>query len=431
MNENQVRDLLQRSGDRLPVGPPPHDAIATRARRRRNRAAMGTAALLMVVTIVGGAVIQQVATGDSDRPHGGNDLVGADNLDVPAGMRLVGMGQVVVAVPAAWSTGETQCLKPVADTVYFESGAITRCTVEPSTEELRAASSLGISDYERGLGGPLNPSDPIGGWDVLEGAVTCEQAAVGNGADATSGTEQCQQAFAVPDENVAFRVKASGEGAQDVIDSIRGSLQILPSSYMAVPLSIGQLGFTPQPGEPGRVVREVTSAIERAGLQVKLVEEYRTDLDPGSYLGTNPALGSPIQVGGTVTLIVSTDTVPTEPGHIECLGTLAVLTQGDLEFRLFPQAKPRAITLIAEKPARIVRSGPCAADLHVGPADDSSVIDPGPEGVMSSRLDLSPGTATLTANLPSCAGSNDPSCRGGVGQVADYEVTVEPANPAG
>lgn len=423
MNENQMRDLLQRSGDRLSVGPPPHDAIATLARRRRNRAAMGTAALLMVVTIGGGAVIQQVVSGETDRPHGGNDLVGADNLDVPAGMRLVGMGQVVVAVPADWSTGETQCLKPVADTVYFESGAITRCADEPSTEELRAASSLAVSDYERGLGGPMSPSDPMGGWDVLEGPVTCEQA--------STGTQQCQQAFAVPDENVAFRVTASGEVAQDVIESIRGSLQILPSSYTAVPLSIGQLGFTPQSDDPRGVVKEVTSAIERDGLQVKLVEEYRTDLDSGSYLRTDPALGSPIPVGGTVTLIVSTDTVPTGPGHIECLGTQAVLTQGDLEFQLFPQSKPRAITLIAEKPAHIVRSGPCAADLHVGPATNSSVIDPGPEGVMSSRLDLSPGTTTLTANLPSCAGSTDPSCRDGIGQVADYEVTVEPANPAG
>jgi hypothetical protein len=39
--------------------------------------------------------------------------------DAPEGTRWVGSGRVVVAVPDWWSTGETRCLLPVEDTVYW------------------------------------------------------------------------------------------------------------------------------------------------------------------------------------------------------------------------------------------------------------------------------------------------------------------------
>jgi hypothetical protein len=258
-------------------------------------------AVLAVLAVTGGSVMQQVATVDPK----GNAAVADRMLDGPDGTRLVGMGRAVVAVPSSWSTGETRCLKPVGDTVYAESGAMTDCSDEPTPDELSAASSLAVSSGENNYGfvrmDDMAPAGTVDGADVLEAEVVCR---------ADDLPPACSQEFAVPSEMVAFRVTVSGVDAEAGVVAIRASLRILPEGYTAVPLSFGQFGDTPWKGMPAAYVEKLAVAIERAGLRVRLVEEYRDGMTTGSYLYAEPALGTPLEVGATVTLTVSAGREP-------------------------------------------------------------------------------------------------------------------------
>jgi hypothetical protein len=299
VNDDDVTRLLDRRAERVPAGVIPVDAVVSegRARIRRNRfAAVAGAALLAVLAVAGGSAIHQGATGD---PNSVADSV----LDAPDGTRLAGMGRAVVAVPSSWSTGETRCLKPVGDTVYVETGAMTDCSDEPSARELRRASSLAVTgnDFNYGFVGMagMARAEGVDGVDVRESDVACT----------TDGLPPaCSQEFVVPSEQVAFRVTVSGADAEAGVAAIRESLQILPEGYTAVPMSYGgQLAGEAWEGMPLEYVEELAVAIEEAGLRVGVAEEYRAGMLAGTYLGSDPPLGTPLELGATVTLSVSTD----------------------------------------------------------------------------------------------------------------------------
>jgi hypothetical protein len=302
MNDEDVTRLLDRRAEKVPAGVIPVDAVVSegKARIRRKRfAAVAGAAVLAVLAVAGGSAIQQGATGGPNGP----DPVADSVLDTPDGTRLVGMGRAVVAVPSSWSTGETRCLKPVADTVYVETGAMTDCSGEPSPQELRRASSLAVTGNDFNYGfvrmEGMARAESVDGVDVRESEVACT----------TDGLPPaCSQEFVVPSEQVAFRVTVSGPDAEAEVARIRESLRILPEGYMAVPLSYGgRFAGEAWEGMPLEYVQQLAAAIEEAGLQVGVVEEYRAGVEAGTYLGSDPALGTPLELGATVTLSVSTD----------------------------------------------------------------------------------------------------------------------------
>lgn len=225
----------------------------------------------------------------------------------PEGTRWVGWGRVVVAVPDWWTTGETRCYAPVEDTVYFESGAVADCADGPTAGEVGEVSSLAVLQSDRGYGElklrDMSPVAEVAGREVLE-APGCDE----------WFRNVCRRLFAVPSEDVVFAVTIDEEGDGDY-EEIRDSLRLLPEGMTTVPLAWKD-GWTPTWGAEPESVERLRTAIEGAGLRVETVRAdtggsservaglTADGLVPGSLLGVDPALGSPIELGGTVALTV-------------------------------------------------------------------------------------------------------------------------------
>jgi hypothetical protein len=231
----------------------------------------------------------------------------------PAGARWVGSGQVVVAVPNWWTTGETQCSAPVEDTVYFDMAATVDCSNPPAPSTVREVSALAVLDADSGYGEKvLREMDPIGevdGREIVE-REQCEEWFEG----------VCRRLFAVPSEGVVFAVTIAEEGDGDY-EAIRDSLRILPETSTTVPLATRD-GSTPAWGAEPTVTGALVQQLKAAGLSVetKTVERPSNDdggdyafFPEGSLLDVSPGLGSVIEVRGTVTVSVSGRSLDT--GH--------------------------------------------------------------------------------------------------------------------
>lgn len=246
-----------------------------------------TAPALALIAALAGCGTGDAATSESD------------GAAPPDGTRWVGMGRVVVAVPEWWTTGETQCGAPVEDTVYFDTTASYDCEdpVDPAT--VREVSALAVLDGTRGYGAEeLHGMKPVG--NVVE----------------RSGCEGwfdgvCRRLFAVPGEDTVFAVTIAEDGDGDY-EAIRDSARVLPEHLTTVPLATSG-GWTPTWGAEPSAVAGLRAALRRAGLEtvVETVEPPSNadagsvaDLPVGSLLSVSPGLGSVIEVGGTVTVMV-------------------------------------------------------------------------------------------------------------------------------
>jgi hypothetical protein len=292
-----LRDLW----DRIDVGVPPVAQISAQGERikRRRRLAIAAGAAAVVLVVAGGVSMRLL----TDEPP--NDVAASGVPAPPQGMRWVGVGRVVVAVPEWWSTGETQCLAPVEDTVYFDQAAQADCADAPSLAEVREVSALAVLDATSGYGeNELRSMRSIGevdGREILE-RPDCN--------DWFEGI--CRRLFAVPSEGVVFAVTIAESGDGNYAE-IRDSLWILPAGMTTVPLVTSD-GWTPTWGAPPDTADALAEKLKDAGLVVKteVTDPSSTgdravliaDLPAGSYLGVSPELGSPIEVGGTVTITV-------------------------------------------------------------------------------------------------------------------------------
>lgn len=139
MNEHKLSELLERAADRTPVNPPPVAAMRTGAtRRRRRRTALwsvgGTA--VAVAAVIGGSTLLGPGAKPIDQPPVAAPPPAA--APVPAGMRLVGVGNAAVAVPKTWGTNKLRCGTPEVDTVVVDVGAQPMCAIarRPGVESI-------------------------------------------------------------------------------------------------------------------------------------------------------------------------------------------------------------------------------------------------------------------------------------------------------
>lgn len=231
----------------------------------------------------------------------------------PGGSRWVGSGQVVVAVPEWWTTGQTQCFEPVEDTVYFDSGVTKDCVDPPPRSVVTEVSALAVLDAGHGYGeqilGEMKPVSVVEDRDILE-LDSCEAWFDG----------VCRRLFAVPSEDVVFAVTIAEKGDGDY-ESIRDSLRVLPFGWTTVPLAT-RGGQTPTWGAEPRVVDDLVTRLREAELRVEIetVERPSGDagvtqatLPAGSLLEVSPGLGSVIKLGGTVTLSVAGESMAPAP----------------------------------------------------------------------------------------------------------------------
>lgn len=224
----------------------------------------------------------------------------------PAGMRWVGLGQVVVAVPDEWTTGETRCYAPVGDTVYFDQAAQAGCVDAPAAPAVQEVSALAVLDADSGYGEMVTRTmtsiGEVSGREVLE-REDCEEWFDG----------VCRRLFAVPSEGVVFAVMIA-EAGNGNYEKIRDSLRVLPDNLTTIPLATSA-GWTPARGAEPRVTDDLVVTLENAGLRVEIETAERSEdddgkadyasLPKGSLLDVSPELGSVIEVGGTVAVTIA------------------------------------------------------------------------------------------------------------------------------
>lgn len=263
-----------------------------------NRQQGAASFIAAVLAVVAGGVLVQQWDGDDRAVEATATLPAA-----PEGMRWVGLGRVVVAVPDWWTTGETQCLAPVEDTVYFDQAATTDCEDPPLPATVREVSALAVFDGTNGYAEmqlrSMEPVSEIAGREVVERA-GCEEWFDG----------VCRRFFGVPEEGVVFAVTIAEEG-DGSYEAIRDSVHLLPDDLTTVPLAV-PAGFTPSFGDEPDIVADLVPALRAAGLDVEIETADRSGdvglsagLLPGSLLDVSPSLGSVIEAGGTVTVTVS------------------------------------------------------------------------------------------------------------------------------
>jgi hypothetical protein len=279
MNDQEATRLLDRLAHQIPIGPAPVQHLIRAghsAERRRRRTALAGVVVAVIVLLAGVVVQQSLRTGN----HTIGPSVEVPSLPkAPDGTRLVGLGQVVVAVPRGWATNDVECGLPAGDTVYFSSSSNGRCLLNSTP-----VSSLVMADINSRAGHAAmkaaNETSTVNGVHLLESALVCD----------TSVPGICSQNFGVPSEGVVFEVTSP---TPDVIDSIRGSLLLLPAGYTAVPF------------DPNAPLQHTLELMHDAGLHVRVVHTYRKNLGSGVLLGSNPPVGSVVATGGSVTLTVS------------------------------------------------------------------------------------------------------------------------------
>ncbi len=173
MNDEQAVRLLNRLADQVSVGPAPVREVlraGSRVRRRRRRVAL-CAAVALLLAPVGVAGLAQFP--DKAKQTA---MPATRSLEpqAPAGMRLVGMGRLAVAVPEDWGTNDVRCGQPLRDTVHFASEAVRACGVRS-----RFVSYLRITGTASGAGSRVEKRTErdavINDVPVRLGSIVCER----------------------------------------------------------------------------------------------------------------------------------------------------------------------------------------------------------------------------------------------------------------
>lgn len=255
--DKQLNALLEERVADVPVGAPPIDAMRAAVRRRRTRMTVLGAAAAVVVIAAGGVAWQQVGEADPQLPVASDPL--ADPDAPPEGYRYVGIGTAVIAVPEAWGTNEIQCGTPQKDTVVIDQGVTCLALVSrpADVESVRVARALGGLPPDVG---EVTTADGIAsGSVILDGVLfTAESSSV----DGTAIVEDLLAGVATLEDHV----------------TVPGFALLEQDAYVA--------------------------QLQELGLAAEVVVENRR-AGKGFVLATDPAVGSVVAPGDTVTVTVS------------------------------------------------------------------------------------------------------------------------------
>ena len=122
--------LLERTADEVVVLAPPVEPMLAEADRlrRRRRTAVGGAVLAVLVTLGAADAVTSFVDPDPEAWPAATP---------PDGMRFVGIGRAVIAVPTGWATDATRCGQPVRDTVVIGTAPAATCTA-PRPADIRS-----------------------------------------------------------------------------------------------------------------------------------------------------------------------------------------------------------------------------------------------------------------------------------------------------
>lgn len=290
MNEHEFQSLVTRERDRIdvPLVTPSELIVAARRLRRRRRG--GIAGLALVLALTGGLAValRPDATDRTDGP--------SREFVPPTGLRYVGIGGAVVAVPVGWRQSEIGCRRqPLRPSVVFDLELWQLCKdaawdYAPSVQLLDPTTPQG-----RKLAAQATQQSEVGAMVVRRSAVTRPRPAVPVHRDAHGayvGGDHAVPAvgiLSVPEER--FLAKVEGRTVAQV-ERILSSVRTVPEGYVILPPTVY--------ADAG----EACSSLEGLGAsvtQVLLSSLYR----PGLVLAASPAPGSPVREGTPVRLTVS------------------------------------------------------------------------------------------------------------------------------
>ena len=249
MSEQALSDLLGRSVEHVPDSRPPiadliRQGHSAQARRRlRTVVGVAVAGLLVVGSIAASQLGGERSAPPADQPSGG----GQSGLPTPpTGMKWVGVGRSVVAVPQAW---------PVVPGIYCQGPS------EPFVTITQWHVNVGCPPYQGP--GRGSPQDQL--VIDIEGSASGEVIAQLEGSPGSSALTQ---------------------------RSIDASRTMLPSGWLAIPSG------EPYGGAGAPTVTSEITALEDAGFHV--VRKNAAPNGDWQQVTTDPEIGTPALRGSTV-----------------------------------------------------------------------------------------------------------------------------------
>lgn len=221
------------------------------------------------------------------------------------GFRLVGFGDIAIEVPESWGTNRATCGTPVKDTVEIDVGGVRGCLV-PRPKGVESVAVFRTGDtVELKRPGTVE----IDGRTALREKPVCTT-------DVTDG-QVCRATVHFPAEAVAFRAASSTSRAK--VDEILDRIRVRPGA-------VGVPGFRDdQSAAQENSGVTYLDELREAGLEAKLVEERRPGLSAGFVLGAQPAPGTMLRPGDTVTVTV----VPAARGAADKINVRLAATDAD------------------------------------------------------------------------------------------------------
>jgi hypothetical protein len=277
MIEKEFVALVEQHRQEQLMSLPPADLLTiareTRRRRRRRTAAI-TGGILVGALLAVGAVdtARHVVRDAHDAAPPVPGFLPARRSSGPA-TRLVGLNGWVVRVPASWGTDQVGCegVMPHRPSVLFDHHLASSrpCLLNVNTPSIRiGAHSLG--------GVP---------WRIVSGVAVVRHPHAGCPTCATLG---------VPTAGVSFEIHTRTPAG---LRRIEVSLAPISRRQVTVPV-----WTTPATG-PGALDQMTTIAIG-SGLRPRAFE-VPSRRPPGTFLGSNPPIGTPVDLGRSISLYFS------------------------------------------------------------------------------------------------------------------------------
>ncbi|GCD88991.1 PASTA domain-containing protein [Nocardioides sp. LS1] len=211
--------------------------------------------------------------------------------DHPGGFRLAGAGEVLVPVPEDWPVLVGGCADPSVPALVYETVADqgTKCYggVHPPVSTITVLEPH--SGLEDAAPNGLHPTgETVEGHAIVANETICE----------LPSTPVCTQTFGLPDFDSYFTVTLVERESADDMTELRTGMRLVPRGWTTVPFV--QNTYPPSP---------VDGALEAAGLQVRTTQEPHP-YDAGSFLRTQPPLGTAVRRGSTVLVVLSSGPQP-------------------------------------------------------------------------------------------------------------------------
>ncbi|GAA0608346.1 hypothetical protein HPO96_31120 [Kribbella sandramycini] len=280
MTEPNLSDVLDRAVADKVVGPPRIDAIRSGAARIRRRRRAGVAgAVAAIVAVAGGTAFLAQGPAATQPPVA---------ADPPAGpTRLVGIGQVAVAVPVTWGRNAVRCGgTPTKDTVVIDLRHLTFC-MAPRPKDTESIELAG--------GNPKRFA--FRSEEVVEiGGVRAERQRTTCAPGALNRVETCSGAVYFPTLGVIIHAQSSTDAA--TVDRMLGWVTVAPDR-VGVPEPWYHEKQSASPS--GTKYLEQLKAL---GLRPVVETKKASGQFAGDLLDVRPAPGTVLTPGAAVTVVV-------------------------------------------------------------------------------------------------------------------------------